>query len=284
MIFYGLITLLALAAWRLLGSGRRAVSTGWPVNVGHRGSPFRSPENTLASFRAAVEAGAGGLELDVRLTRDGQPVIMHDPTVDRTTDGSGPVSGMTLDKVRRLNARARPDDVDGRFPVPTLADVLEELPGPTVNIDIKDGTRRGAEAAVLGVLRKAGATGRVLVVSEHHGVVRRFRRLAGSEVATGASRPEIGLFLILSTLRLERLARPAYAALQVPPRYGVLPIVTPRFVAAAHSRGARVDAWTIDEPEEMRRLLDLGVDAVMTNRPETLAQVLRAREASPGRA
>lgn len=244
---------------------------------------MRFPENTLASFRAAVEAGADGLELDVWLTRDGQPVIMHDPTVDRTTDGSGPVSGMTLEGIRRLNARAR-SGVDGRFPVPTLAEVLEELPGPTVNIDIKDGTRRGAEAAVLGVLGKANATGRVLVVSKHHGVVRRFRRLAGSEVATGASRPEIGIFLILSALWLERLARPAYVALQVPPRYGAVPIVTPRFVAAAHSRGVRVDAWTIDEPGEMRRLLDLGVDAVMTNRPETLAEVLLAREAPPGRA
>ena len=96
--------------------------------------------------------------------------------------------------------------------------------------------------------------------------------------APGASRCEIGVFFVLSALRLERLARPGYVALQVPVTYGALRVVTPRFIAAAHSRGVRVDVWTIDEPDEMRRLLDLGVDAVMTDRPEALAGVLAARD------
>ena len=244
--------------------------------MGHRGSPLRFPENTLASYRAAVEAGAGGIELDVHLTRDGHPVVMHDPVVDRTTDGSGPIARKTLREIRTLDAGYRAD-TNGHFPVPTLAEVLEEFPGVAVNIDIKDRDRPGAEAAVLGVLHRAGACGRVLVASAHHAVLRRFRRLAGGEVATGASRFEIGVFLLLSVLRLEGLARPRYAALQVPVRYRGLPIVTPRFVAAAHSRGARVDVWTVDEPGEMRSMLDLGVDAVMTDRPEVLAGVLGER-------
>lgn len=275
-LYVFLAVLFVLAVLRVLGGGRRPVAGGWSRNVGHRGSPLFFPENTLASFRAALEAGAGGLELDVRLTQDGCPVVIHDPTVDRTTDGSGPVSGITLGEMRRLNARTR-DGAKGGHPVPTLAEVLERFPEATVNIDIKEKARPGAEAAVLGEIRRAGACGRVLVVSEHHGVVRRFRGLAGPEVATGASRPEIGVFLVLSALRAEGLARPAYAALQVPPRLGVLRIVTPRFVAAAHSRGVRVDAWTIDESAEMRRLLGMGVDAIMTNRPETLAWVLREK-------
>lgn len=223
-----------------------------------------------------MEEGAGGIELDVHLTRDGHPVVMHDPTVDRTTDGSGPIAGKTLREIRDLNAGYRVG-AEGHFDVPTLAEVLGEFPGAAVNIDIKDKDRPGAEAAVLGVLRDADARGRVLVASAHHAVLGRFRKVAGGEAATGASRFEIGVFLLLSVLQLERLARPGYAALQVPARYGPLRLVTPRFVEAAHRCGVRVDVWTIDEPGEMRSLLDLGVDAVITNRPGVLAGVMEER-------
>lgn len=267
---------LALAALRR--DEPRSVPAGWPVNVGHRGASARYPENTLASFRSAVEAGAGGIELDVRLTRDEKAVVMHDATVDRTTDGSGPVAARTLSEIRRLNAGGR-DGYRGHLLVPTLAEVLEEFPGVAVNLEIKDADLPGAEGIILRELEGAGASGRVLVVSAHHAVIRKFRKIAGQGVPTGASRFEIGTFFLLSALRLEGLARPAYAALQVPVRYGALRIVTPRFLAAAHSRGVRVDVWTINEPAEMDALLELGVDAVMTDRPETLADVLQRRAA-----
>jgi glycerophosphoryl diester phosphodiesterase len=268
----GVVAGLAILALR----GRRTlpVPMGWPDNVAHRGASVRHPENTLASFRAAVEAGAGGLELDVHLTRDGHPVIMHDARVDRTTDGLGAVSGMTLAEVRRLDAggSGRSDER-----VPTLRQVLAAFPGTHFNIDIKDRRLPGAEAVVLGVLREAGATERVLVASAGYGILRRFRKLDGGGWDTGASRLEIGVFYGLSSLRLERLLRPAYAALQVPVNYGSLRIVTPRFIRAAHSRGVRVDVWTINDPGQMRELLDLGVDSVMTDEPETLAKVLESR-------
>ncbi len=269
-----LVAVAGLAFAALRAGKARPVPAGWPVNFGHRGASVRYPENTLASFRAAVEAGAGGLELDVRLTRDGHPVVMHDATVDRTTDGFGAVSGMTLAQVRRLDAggAGRPDER-----VPSLREVLAGFPGVPVNIDIKDANQPGAEVVTLDVLREAGATARTLVVSAHYGVVRGFRRAAGGEWATGASRLEIGVFYGLSLLRLERLLRPAYAALQVPVNYGSLRIVTPRFIRAAHSRGVRVDVWTINDPVQMHDLLDLGVDAVMTDRPEALAGVLQER-------
>lgn len=268
-----LASALAVVAVALLRrGGGRPVRVGWPANVGHRGASARFPENTLASFRAALEAGAGGLELDVRVTRDGHPVVMHDATVDRTTDGFGAVSGMTLEAVRRLSAAGSPGEG-----VPTLREVLQEFPAVPVNIDIKDRGLPGAEKVVLGVLREAGAADRVLVASADHRVLRRFRRAAGGEFDTGASRREIALFYALSRLRLERLIRPAYAALQVPVDYGPLRLLTPRFVRAAHAVGARVDAWTINEPGSMRELLDLGADAVMTDKPDVLAEVLRER-------
>jgi glycerophosphoryl diester phosphodiesterase len=126
-------------------------------------------------------------------------------------------------------------------------------------------------------LRKADAEGRTLVASKYHAAVRRVRKLSGGSVATGASRWEVGVFYLLSRLRLEGLSRPDYDALQVPVYYGGLALVTRRLVEAAHARGARVDAWTVNDPAEMHRLLDLGVDVVMTDLPETLAGVLAER-------
>lgn len=232
----------------------------------------------------AVEAGAGGLELDVHLTRDGHVAVIHDATVERTTEGTGPVAEKTLTELRGFDAghnfspdggRTRPYQGKG-LTVPTLAEVLQEFPGVSVNVDMKEG--RGIEAAVLGVLQEAGAEGRALVVSSRHAAVRRFRRISGGRISTGASRFETGMIYVLSRLRLERLIRPAYDALQVPLRYRGIPLVTRRFVEAAHARGVRMDVWTINQASEMRRLLDLGVDVIMTDRPETLAGVLRERE------
>ncbi len=280
-----LISLAGLACFvaLIVGRGRKRTVRGeWPVNLAHRGASTLAPENTIEAFRLAVEAGAGGLELDVHMTRDGHIVVIHDATVDRTTNGSGAVSEMTLTELRRFDAghTFSPDGGSTRpyrgrgVRVPTLVEVLEEFPGVAVNIEIKAGTP-GIEEKVLGVLRDANALGRALVVSTPHATVKRFRKISSGHISTGASRWEIGVFYILSRLRLERLVRPAYDALQGPLlRRGML-VVTPRLVRAAHARGVRVDVWTINQEEEMRRLLDLGVDVIITDRPGTLAEVLK---------
>ena len=274
-----------VVALRLRKERHGVIGSGWPVNLAHRGASARAPENTLEAFRLAVQWGAGGLELDVHLTRDGHIVVIHDPTLDRTTNTSGAVAGMTLDELREADAgyNFSPDSGDTHpyrgleLRIPTLAEVLREFPGVVLNIDMK-ADRPGIEAAVLEVLREADAVGRALVVSSRLGSVRRFRRISRGRISTGASRSETGLFYLFSNLRLERFLRPAYDALQVPLSHRGLPVVTRRFVRAAHNVGVRVDAWTINEAEEMRRLLDLGVDVIMTDRPETLADVLGERE------
>jgi glycerophosphoryl diester phosphodiesterase len=124
------------------------------------------------------------------------------------------------------------------------------------------------------VIRKAGAGERTLVAAGRYVVIKRFREVSGGEISTSASVREIRAFFLLSRLGLENLSEPAYDALQVPVNYRGVEVVTPRFVDAAHSRGVRVDAWTLDEPGEMRRLLDKGVDVIMTNHPGTLRKVL----------
>ena len=265
-------------------SGVRRLDGDWPVNFAHRGASARAPENTLEAFRLAAEDGAGGLETDVHVTRDGHVVAIHDDTVDRTTDGSGLVREATLAGLQSLDAGYRfTPDGGATFPyrgkgvsIPELREVLRGFPDLAVNLDIKE-AQPGVEEAVLRVIEGVGATDRTLVVSEYTPVIGRFRRLSGGRVRTGASRGETRLFYYLSALRLERLLRPAYDTLQVPVWHGERELVTPRFLQAAHGVGVRVDVWTIDEPAEMRRLLDLGVDVVMTNRPGVLAGVLRER-------
>jgi glycerophosphoryl diester phosphodiesterase len=273
-----------LVTLRLRGGGARTVKEDWPVNLAHRGASARAPENTLEAFREAVEAGAGGLELDVHITLDGEVVVIHDPTVYRTTNGSGDVAQMSLEEIRALDAgyRFSPDGGSthpyrGRgLRVPRLAEVYEEFPDVPVNIEIKR-AQPGVEESVLEVIRDADAAGRTLVASNRHEVVRRFRRISGGSISTAASRREIANFYVLSRLRLERLYRPAYDALQVPPEHRGTKVVTPRFLEAAHDRGVRVDVWTINEPDEMRRMLDLGADGIMTDRPEELVRVLEKR-------
>ena len=284
LVWISLVGLACFVALILRKGKTRTVRGEWPVNLAHRGASALAPENTIEAFRLAVEAGAGGLELDVHMTRDRQIVVIHDATVDRTTNGSGAVSEMTLDELRGFDAghNFSPDGGPTRpyrgrgVRVPTFGEVLEEFPGVPVNIEIKASTP-GIEEMVLRVLREADALGRALVVSTPHAIVKRFRKVSGGHVSTGASRWEIGVFYFASRLLLGRLIRPAYDALQVPPRHRGIPVVTPRFIRAAHARGVRVDAWTINQADEMRRLLDLGVDVIMTDRPGTLAEVLQRR-------
>jgi glycerophosphoryl diester phosphodiesterase len=274
----------AFAVAVLRKAAKRRVDEGWPTNFAHRGASSRAPENTLEAFRLAILWGAGGLELDVHMTSDGRIVVIHDDSVDRTTEGTGLVRRMTLHEVQSLDAGYRfTPDGGTTYPyrgrgvrVPELGEVLCEFPDHKVNIDVKE-EQPGVEAILLETIKNAGAGDRVLVVSEMPAVVERVRKLARNSISTGASRQEIRDFYRLSRLRLEFLVRPPYDALQVPVEYGGREVVTPRFVKAAHDRGVRVDVWTIDEPEEMRRLLDLGADVIMTNRPEVLEAVLSER-------
>ncbi|HGG57504.1 MAG TPA: glycerophosphodiester phosphodiesterase [Nannocystis exedens] len=254
-----------------------------PYGFAHRGGAAVAPENTIFAFKRAVEAGFHHLETDVHLTRDGELVTVHDPTVERTTDGVGLVRTFTLAELRRLDAGYR-FTVDGStFPyrgmgirIPTLAQVLEIDPKVRVNIEIKERDPT-ALRAVWGFIQHHRAFDRVLVASEHASVVAAFRELSRGRVATSAGSAEILRFWLATRLRLGPRKRPAFDALQVPARHGPLTVVDAAFLRNAHRHGLDVHVWTIDDETEMRRLLALGVDALMSDYPERLADVLKDR-------
>jgi len=268
--------------------GRRTRNNGvapqtedWPVNIAHRGGAKIAPENTLEGFRECLRVGAGVLELDVHTTADGHVVVIHDATVDRTTDGTGALREMMLVEVKRLDAGYRfTPDGGATFPfrragirIPTLEEIYGEFADVPINVEIK-GERPGIEQALWRTIEAAGAEDRTLVVSESTATIRRFREASGGRVGTASSSGELISFWLLSHLGLSRAFSPPFQALQGPETYHGLRIVTPGFVRAAHERGLRVDVWTIDSEPDMRRLLGYGVDGIMTDRPDVLARVL----------
>lgn len=246
-----------------------------PRVMGHRGAAGVLPENTIESFRAALDDGADVLEMDVHATRDGHVVVIHDATVDRTTDGAGEVRGFTWDELRRLDASARFAPAAGHaarpftapLRVPRLEEVLEAFPDARLNIEIKQ-AEPALEEVVLALLDRHHARERVLLAAEHASIARRIRAIADG-VLTGMSAEDV--FDFLTSAQTNPSYRPPGFALQVPVRFGDMPIVTADTVARAHALGLEVHVWTIDGPDEMDALLRLGVDGLITNVPHVAA-------------
>ena len=256
-----------------------------PLFFAHRGGSKLAPENTVAAFERGVALGADALELDIQTTREGELVVIHDPTVDRTTNGTGPVSAFTLDELRKLDAGYRFTPDEGQtYPfrgkghiVPTLSEVFERFPALRVNIDLKESSAV-RERRLWEMIRKMHLEERVLVASgDLHEPILRFRHFSGGRVATSASEKEIRAFMLAYFARATRLLRPAYDALQVPEVHGRVRVVSPGMVEAAHRLGLEVHVWTVDEREAMERLLSWGVDGIMTDRPDVLAEVMAAK-------
>ena len=249
---------------------------GAPLLMAHRGGARLAPENTMEAFRASVERwDADILEMDVRATADGEIVVIHDATVDRTTDGSGAVAEMTWARLRELDAGYRFRDPEGRTAfrgrdvgVPRFEEVLEAFPDRRLNVDAK-----AADAApgLAEIVRRHGAEHRVLLAAErerHRAAVR------GYGGPWGATRAQIRRFWLLEKVGLTALFVSRADVLQVPEVWEGRRVVTPAFVEAAHRRNLPVHVWTVDGEDDMRRLLSWGVDGIQTDRPDRLARVL----------
>ena len=246
-------------------------------NVAHRGGGLLSPEATLAAFRSAAAAGADALEMDVRLTADGALVVIHDRTVDRTTDGSGAVAEMRLEELRALNAGHRFRAPDGDTPyraeplaIPTFQEVQAAHPDLPLMVEMK--TPETAEP-LCRAIRDAGGERRTLVAAFGRESLDRFRT-ACPTVATGGSFGEVVVFLVLSIGRLAGLYDPPFDALLVSETSGPLRVVTPNLLRSARQAGLPVLVWTVNRAEDMERLLALGVDGILTDDPLALSRVI----------
>lgn len=255
--------------------------------VAHRGGSLLAPENTIAAFRMAVdEWWADMLELDVRLTRDGEVVVIHDPTIDRTTDGSGAVAELSLEEIRAFDAGYRFVDLSGEAAyrgrgvvIPTLDEVLTEFRDVRINVEAKE---PAVAAPLMRVVERHAAEHRVLIAAEFEGSRRGARGYSGP---WGASYVQVLLFWLLHRLPGGSPYTPRADIFQVPERRGRLRVVTPRFVREAHRLSIPVQVWTVNREEDMRRLLAWGVDGVQTDRPDLLSALLtevHGRPVPPG--
>jgi glycerophosphoryl diester phosphodiesterase len=248
-----------------------------PRLIAHRGASGTRPENTLAAFRAAVDSGAEMIELDLHLSADGVPVVIHDATLERTTGARGPAARRSAAELAALDAGYRFSRDRGRtFPyreagvgLPPLREVLDALPDVRFTLEIKTDDP-AIDRALASDLGSSRAHDRVLLAAMEGAVVRRLRE-SFPGVPTNLARDEVAAFL-----RTGRVPAGG-SALQVPERQGLRRIVTAESVAAAHAAGLEVHVWTVNAVPAMRRLLDLGVDGIMTDFPERLREVYRER-------
>ena len=280
-----------------------------PLNIAHRGSMVLAHENTFGAFRLAVESGADVLETDVRLSSDGELVVFHDREVDRTREGRGAIRAHTLEELEKLKTRTIPagigagsvgTDSSAEFTgeiaaasrpnddttIPTLDALLEEFSGRYFSIDVKDAEIAAARKAI-DIVRAHGAADRVVLASFHVKIAR-YLRAEAPEIAVPADKHRslralasggimgypAGSFFMLPAYRSEvfpeRANRSGLDTGPVPPLlFGSF------FIRAVHRRGGLVFVWTVDEPADMHRLLEIGVDGIVTNRPDLLAKVLR---------
>jgi|LNFM01.1.fsa_nt_gb glycerophosphoryl diester phosphodiesterase len=245
---------------------------------GHRGAAGIFPENTLEGFALAARIGVDVVETDAHITRDGRVVLIHDPTVDRTTDGVGEVAAMTFAELQALDAGARFVDRHGSTPfagrglrVPALDEVLAALPNTRFNIELKSDVD-GAPEILAATLDRGRAQGRILLASEGGDRMIALRR-AVPWAPTSFSAPEV--FGFISGLHEDAYEPPPACALQVPDVFDSFEVVTERFVARARELDIAVHVWTINDPAQSARLLEMGCDGLITDHPERWAAVQR---------
>lgn len=250
----------------------------------HRGGAALRPENTVEAFDHGIACGADGLELDVHLSKDGVVVIHHDDTLERTTSGHGPVAACTAAELSTVDAGFHFTDGAGGHPfrgrgicVPPLRDVLRRYPSAALIIELKVPGDRLARQVVDDV-RAANAVDRVAIGSFYADALRAVRNYEPS-IATGAAREETRWALYRSWVGMTIGAAPPYREFQVPVWSGLTPIVTRRFVSAAHRAGVAVKVWTVNAADDMRRLVSLGVDGLITDHPDVARSVISSRPA-----
>jgi glycerophosphoryl diester phosphodiesterase len=240
----------------------------YPLILAHRGASAYAPENTLAAFRLAAEMGAEGIELDGKLSRDGAVVVMHDATVDRTSDGEGRVSDLTLAELKQLDAGRT---FDARFAgerIPTLDEVFDAIGDRLiVNVELTNYTTRGdgLEDRVVDLIVRRGLLERAMVSSFNPASLRRVKHIA----------PQVVCGLLYAPGVREALRRmvPRGSIRGLEAHHPHHSLIDARLIRYMRKRNLRVNTWTVNEADEMRRLIDLGVDAIMTDRPDVMRRL-----------
>lgn len=254
--------------------------TNSPLVIAHQGGDGVWPGETMLAYQNSVELGVDVLEMDIHITKDGILVLMHDETVDRTTNGTGEIEAMTLEEIKKLDAAYNWSPDEGKtFPyrgqgitVATLEEVFQSFANKHMTIEIKK-TNTSMAKPFCDLIREYNMQDKVLAASFHDERLKEFRAEC-PEVATSSAKNETTVFVLLSKTYLGGFYSPKFFSLQVPERSGGITVMTQSFVRAAHARNLAVEPWTINDKETMRRFIDWGVDGIITDRPDILVNLL----------
>jgi len=280
-----LVILAILAVFRLTSKPAAdhpyyAVDSDHPLVIAHQGGDGLWPGDTMFAFQNAADMSADVLEMDAHITKDGVLILMHDETVDRTTNGTGEIESMTLDEIKQLDAGYdwTPDE-GATFPfrgqgvtVPTLEEVFLAFPNMRMTIEIKK-TKASISKPFCDLIRKHNMEDKVLIASFHDDRLEEFRAEC-PEVATSSAKNETTVFVLLTKPFLGGFYSPKFFSLQVPEESSGIKVMTLAFVKAAHERNIAVEPWTINDEETMKKFIAWGVDGIITDRPDLMLQVL----------
>ena len=258
-----------------------------PLVIAHQGGDGIWPGNTMFAFERAVEIGSDVLEMDAHITKDGEIVLMHDETVEGTTNGNGLIEDLTLAQLKELDAAYEwSNDGGDTFPyrglgiqVPTLDEVFTAFPQMRYVIEIKL-TENPIDKPLCDLIRQFNMQNKVLIASFHDEAMQNFREVC-PEVATSASRTEVRNLVLLGKVFLSGFIVPEYQSVQPPfdPSESLgITILTPRFIREAHAKNIKVEPWTVDDPELMKQYIEWGVDGIITDRPDLMLDLLEREE------
>ena len=252
----------------------------YPLVIAHQGGDGIWPGDTLFAYQNATELGVDVLEMDIHITSDGVLVLMHDETVDHTTDGTGEIESMTLAEIKRLDAGYDWTPDEGKtFPfrgqgitVTALEEIFQAFPDKHMTIEIKK-SNASMSKPFCDLIHQYNMQDKVLAASFYDDKLKEFRAEC-PEVATSSAKQETTRFVLMSKAFLAGFYSPIFISLQVPEESGGITVMTESFVKASHSRGLAVEVWTINDTETMQKLIDWGVDGIITDRPDLMLKLL----------
>lgn len=256
-----------------------------PMVIAHQGGEHLAPSNTIVAFEQARQLGVDVIEFDVHITKDEQLVAIHDSTVDRTTDGEGSVSELTLEEIQQLDAGHYFIDLDGEhsfrgqgITIPSVEEIFENFSEMKMVIELKAtnpvGTHQVMSELLWDLLQRYELEDRVLIASFDHSIIEAFNELAGGRVAISGGREEITNFVVFNKLFLNGLYTPKVDAIQIPTEESIFDLTSSSLIKAAQRKGIEVHYWTINDEETMKFLLDQGADGIITDRPDLLLNLL----------
>lgn len=256
-----------------------------PLVIAHQGGELLAPSNTMTAFRQASDLAVDAIEMDIHITRDGHLVAIHDPTVDRTTDGTGAVADLTLGEIQALDAGYHFKDLDGEYSfrgkgayIPTVEEIFKELGDMRIEIEIKDSNPPDNYDEIAQklweLIEEYEMEDKVLVAAFDQKIIEKFDSYAKGRVALAGGEQEIKRFIIFHKIFMRNLYLPEVDTFQIPQEQSIFDLTNERLIRDAQRSGLQVHYWTIDDKETMRYLLERGADGLITNRPDLMIEAL----------